>query len=172
MGLTVKKSSDGGGFDEGWHIVIISEAEYGDYNDSKYIDLRFEGYPESLKCRVWEARNQEGEEFSVSNMIRYSNPDILEEESLNGETAATLDDSPAGLKGKALQVLFYQKDNGYTEVFQKVAPAEPFDNIVDNFTEAKIEKIKASAEDYKSKRAAKAAKTVSEDSGLADQLPL
>ena len=72
MGLTVKKSSDSGGFDEGWHIVIISEAEYGDYNDSKYIDLHFEGFPDSLKCRVWEARSKEGEEFSISNMIRYS----------------------------------------------------------------------------------------------------
>ena len=171
MGLTVKKSSDVG-FEEGWQIVIISDAVYGDYNGSKYIDLFFEGYPESLKCRVWEARNQEGEEFSISNMIRYSNPDVLEEESLDGETAATLDDSPAGLKGKGLQVLFYKKDNGYTEVFQKVAPANPFENIVVKFTESRIEKIKTSAEDYQRKRAAKMAQTVSEDSGLADQLPL
>ena len=36
MGLTVKKSSDGG-FDEGWQIVIISEAEYGDYNGSSIL---------------------------------------------------------------------------------------------------------------------------------------
>ena len=48
MGLTVKKSSDVG-FEEGWQIVIISDAVYGDYNGSKYIDLFFEGYPESLK---------------------------------------------------------------------------------------------------------------------------
>ena len=158
MGLTVKKSSDVG-FEEGWQIVIISDAVYGDYNGSKYIDLFFEGYPESLKCRVWEARNQEGEEFSISNMIRYSNPDVLEEESLDGETAATLDDSPAGLKGKGLQVLFYKKDNGYTEVFQKVAPANPFENIVDKFTESRIEKIKTAAEAYKAKRDAKASET-------------
>ena len=158
MGLTVKKSSDVG-FEEGWQIVIISDAVYGDYNGSKYIDLFFEGYPESLKCRVWEARNQEGEEFSISNMIRYSNPDVLEEENLNGETAATLDDSPAGLKGKGLQVLFYKKDNGYTEVFQKTAPAAPFENIIDNFTEERILKIKTSAEAYKAKRDAKASET-------------
>jgi len=158
MGLTVKKSSEGG-FDEGWQTVVINNAVYGDYNGSKYIDLFFDGYPESLKCRVWEARNQEGEEFSISNMIRYSNPDVLEEESLDGETAATLDDSPAGLKGKGLQVLFYKKDNGYTEVFQKTAPAAPFENIIDNITEERILKIKTSAEAYKAKRDAKASET-------------
>ena len=158
MGLTVKKSSDVG-FEEGWQIVIISDAVYGDYNGSKYIDLFFEGYPESLKCRVWEARNQDGEEFSVSNMVRYSNPDILEELSTDGELSASLDDSPAGLKGKKLQVLFYKKDNGYTEIFQKVAPAVPFENIIDNITEERILKIKTSAEAYKAKRDAKASET-------------
>ena len=158
MGIVVKKSSETG-FSEGWHEVTIENAVVGDYNDSRYIDLHFEGYPESLKCRVWEARNQEGEEFSISNMVRYSNPDILEELSTDGELSASLDDSPAGLKGKKLQVLFYKKDNGYTEIFQKVAPAATFENIVDNFTEERILKIKTSAEAYKAKRDAKASET-------------
>ena len=158
MSIIVKKSSETG-FSEGWHEVVIENAVTGDYNDSRYIDLFFEGYPESLKCRVWEARNQDGEEFSVSNMVRYSNPDILEELSTDGELSASLDDSPAGLKGKKLQVLFYKKDNGYTEVFQKTAPASPFENIVDNFTEERILKIKTSAEVYKAKRDEKASQT-------------
>ena len=158
MSIIVKKSSETG-FSEGWHEVVIENAVTGDYNDSRYIDLFFEGYPESLKCRVWEARNQDGEEFSVSNMVRYSNPDILEELSTDGELSASLDDSPAGLKGKKLQVLFYKKDYGYTEVFQKTAPASPFENIVDNFTEERILKIKTSAEVYKAKRDEKASQT-------------
>ena len=162
MGIVVKKSSETG-FSEGWHEVTIENAVVGDYNDSRYIDLHFEGYPESLKCRVWEARNQEGEEFSIANMVRYSNPDILEELSTDGELSANLDDSPAGLKGKKLQVLFYKKDNGYTEVFQKVAPAAPFENIVDNITEERILKIKTAAEAYKAKRDAKASETTLED---------
>ena len=158
MSIIVKKSSETG-FSEGWHEVVIENAVTGDYNDSRYIDLFFEGYPESLKCRVWEARNQDGEEFSVSNMVRYSNPDILEELSTDGQLSANLDDSPAGLKGKKLQVLFYKKDNGYSEVFQKVAPAVPFENIIDNITEETILKIKTSAEAYKAKRDAKASET-------------
>mgnify|MGYP003155334871 CR=1 FL=1 len=157
MGIVVKKSSETG-FSEGWHEVTIENAVVGDYNDSRYIDLHFEGYPESLKCRVWEARNQEGEEFSISNMVRYSNPDILEELTTDGQLSANLDDSPAGLKGKKLQVLFYKKDNGYTEVFQKTAPAA-FENIIDNFNEERILKIKTAAEAYKAKRDAKASET-------------
>ena len=162
MSIIVKKSSETG-FSEGWHEVTIENAVMGDYNDSRYIDLFFEGYPESLKCRVWEARNQNGEEFSIANMVRYSNPDILEELSTDGELSASLDDSPAGLKGKKLQVLFYKKDNGYTEIFQKVAPAVPFENIVDSITEERILKIKTSAEAYKTKRDAKASETTLED---------
>ena len=139
--------------------LIVSKAVKGAYGESKYIDLRFETFPDNLKCRVWEARNQEGEEFSISNMVRYSNPDILEELSTDGQLSANLDDSPAGLKGKKLQALFYKKDNGYTEIFQKVAPAVPFENIIDNITEERILKIKTSAEAYKTKRDAKASET-------------
>ena len=152
MSIIVTKSSGGVGYEEGWKTVTISNATKGDWNGSKFIDLFFEGYSESLKCRVWEARNGEGEEFSVSNMVRYSNPDILEEMDNDGTTAAKLDDSPTGLKGKSLQVLFYKKANGYSEVSQKVAPATPFENIVDNFTEERIAKIKESAEKYQTNR--------------------
>ena len=151
MGLIVTKSS--GGYDEGWKTVTVSEAKKGDFNGSKYIDLFFDGYPETMKCRVWEARNKDGQEFSVANMVRYSNPTVLEEMEKDGTTAASLDDSPSGLKGKSLQVLFYKKDNGYSEISQKVAPATPFQNIVDNFTEDRINRIKVSAEEYQKRRA-------------------
>ena len=154
MSIVVTKKEGGGGYDEGWKTVTISSAQKGDYNGSKFVDLWFEGYPESLKCRVWEARSGEGEEFSISNMVRYSNPEILEELDKDGTIAASLDDSPNGLKGKSLQVLFYKKENGYSEVAQKVAPAKPFQNIVDNFDENRISRIKESAERYISKRKA------------------
>ena len=148
MAITVTKSSGGGGYTEGWKTVTITNATRGDYNGSKYVDLFFEGYPESLKCRVWEARSGEGEEFQIANMVRYSNPNVLDEMDKDGTTAASLDDSPAGLKGKSLQVFFYKKANGYSEVSQKVAPAKPFENIIDNFSEERISRIKQSAEAY------------------------
>jgi|TARA_R110000824_G_scaffold9859_5_gene43655 hypothetical protein len=151
MGIVVTKK-EGGGYDEGWKTVVVSNAVKGDFNGSKYIDLHFEGYPETVKCRVWEARNKDGEEFSVSNMVRYINPTILEEMDRDGTAAASLDDSPNGLKGKTLQVLFYKKANGYSEISQKVAPAVPFQNIVDNFDENRITRIKESAEKYQARR--------------------
>ena len=100
MAITVKEKS-GTSFGEGWKNVTISQAKRGDYNGSGFVDLWFEDYPETLKCRIWEARGQDGEEFSVSNMIRSCNPDVLEEhESEDGTKMASLDDSPASLKGK------------------------------------------------------------------------
>ena len=152
MSIVVTKKESGEGYQEGWKTVTVSKAERGDWSGSKYIDLFFESYPESLKCRVWEARNGEGEEFSVSNMVRYSNPEVLEEMDNDGTVAAKLDDSPVGLKGKSLQVLFYKKSNGYSEISQKVAPAKPFQNIVDNFDDNRIARIKESAEKYQAKR--------------------
>ena len=152
MGIVVTKSTGGGGYDEGWKTVTISEAVKGDFNGSNYIDLFFEGYPETVHCRVWEARSKDGEEFSVSNMVRYSNPTILEEMDKDGTAAANLDDSPDGLKGKSLQVLFYKKANGYSGISKNVAPALPFQNVVDNFDENRIARIKQSAETYQAKR--------------------
>ena len=151
MGIVVTKK-EGGGYDEGWKTITVSEAKRGDFNGSKFIDLFFEGYPETVHCRVWEARNKEGEEFSVTNMVRYCNPTVLEEMDKDGTAAASLDDSPAGLKGKSLQVLFYKKANGYSGISQKIAPAVPFENIVDNFNEDRIARIKQSAEAYQAKR--------------------
>ena len=92
MSIILQKSTSNN-YAEGWHNVTVSKAAKGAYGESKYIDLRFETFPDNLKCRVWEARNQEGQEFSISNMIRYSNPTILEEGEVNGDTVATVDDS-------------------------------------------------------------------------------
>ena len=175
MGIVVTKSTGGGGYDEGWKTVTISEAVKGNYNESKYIDLFFEEYSETIKCRVWEARNKDGEEFSVTNMVRYSDPEILEEMDKDGTAAASLDDSPTGLKGKSLQVLFYKKANGYSEISQKVAPAKPFQNIVDNFDENRITRIKQSAEKYQARRneanGITAGTQPSESSAIDDDMP-
>ena len=173
MGIVVTKK-ESGGYDEGWKTVTISSAEKGDFNGSKFIDLRFEGYPETVKCRVWEARNKDGEEFSVSNMVRYINPTVLEEMDKDGTAAASLDDSPAGLQGKSLQVLFYKKANGYSEISQKVAPATPFENIVDKFDDNRITRIKESAEKYQARRNEAngvVAETTETTEGKSDDIP-
>ena len=86
-------------------------------------------------------------------MIRSANPTILEEgTSDDGKKTISVDDTPDGLKGKKLQVLFYKNANGYAEVSQKVAPAVPFENVVDKYTEDRIENIKQAAEKYVASR--------------------
>ena len=147
MAITLKESS-GGSYPEGWQSVTVSKAEKGDYNGSLYYDLWFESYPDNLKCRVWEAKNQDGEEFSIANMFRYSNPEILEENESDGKKSISIDDSPMALVGKKLQAFFYKNANGYTEVSQKVVPASAFQNAIDNITDDAIERIKQSAERY------------------------
>ena len=139
MAITLNESS-GGNYTEGWHDVTVSKAEKGDYNGSLFYDLWFENHPENLKCRVWEAKNKDGEEFSIANLFRYSNPEILEEnESESGKKSIRIDDSPMALAGKKFQVLFYKNGNGYTEVAQKVVPHAPFENAIDNFSVDRIE---------------------------------
>ena len=93
MAITIKESS-GTSFAEGWNEVEVRTAKSGDFNGSKFIDLWFTDYPDSLKCRIWEARNKDGEEFSVSNMIRYSNPNIMSHSAgENGTLSAEVDDT-------------------------------------------------------------------------------
>ena len=140
MAITLKESS-GGSYPEGWQSVTVSKAEKGDYNGTLY-------YPDNLKCRVWETKNKDGEEFSISNLFRYSNPEILEENEADGKKSIKIDDSPMALQGKNLQVLFYKNGNGYTEIAQKVVPASPFQNTIDNITTEKIDGMKQSAERY------------------------
>ena len=147
MAITLKESN-GGSYPEGWQSVTVSKAEKGDYNGTLYYDLWFDSYPDNLKCRVWETKNKDGEEFSIANLFRYSNPEILEENEADGKKTIKIDDSPMALQGKNLQVLFYKNGNGYTEVAQKVVPASPFQNTIDNITSEKIDGMKQSAERY------------------------
>ena len=140
-------------YPNGWKTVTIAKSETGNYNGTKYYDLWFDGLPDNLNCRVWEARNKDGEEFSVANMIRYINPDILEEmEGNNGKAVIKVEDSPTSLVGKTLQIYLYKNDEGYTRVSQKVVPATPFQNPINNITEDTIDALKASTEKWENSR--------------------
>jgi len=137
----------------GWRESKIIKAKTGDYNGSKFYDLWFEGLPENMNCRVWEARNKDGEEFSVANMIRYSNPDIIEEmEGSNGSNVVKVDDSPSSLVGKELLIYIFRNEEGYGRISQKVVPAKPFKNMINDITEDTIEALKASTEKWENSK--------------------
>ena len=103
--------------------------------------------------------------------IKSLSKSLLDEMDKDGTTAASLDDSSTGLKGKSLQVLFYKKANGYSEVAQKVAPAKPFQNIVDNFDENRIARIKEAAERYMNNRKKMANGTSTDSDTKSDEIP-
>ena len=150
-------------FPEGWQSVTINKAETGDYNGTKYYDLRFEGYPETLKCRVWETKNKEGQEFMISNLIRYTDPEIVEELDSTDGTRGSVNDAPSSLTGKTLQVYMYKNDDGYTEISPKVVPSAPFKNIIDDITDSKIVNLKSATERWVSNRKPK--------NGAGDNIP-
>ena len=53
-------SGTGADFSIGWKELVIKKAAYGDYNGNRYLDVWFEGYPDNLNCRVYEAINMAG----------------------------------------------------------------------------------------------------------------
>ena len=50
--LTLPRKGSGN-WSEGWHTLTISKAEYGEWTGTKFIDVWFDGYPESLNMRIY-----------------------------------------------------------------------------------------------------------------------
>jgi len=142
-----------GGFDKtpGWKTVKISGAEYGTYSgddgDSKFLQIKFEGYPDNLDMRIYETIGSDGEEFAIGQIFRFANAgltDVLEGQ--NGEKIVKLDDDPKHLVGQHINVLFYQ-DGDYARIFKQAAPT-PFSNDVETFTDNDVTYWQNKAEKY------------------------
>ena len=144
--LTVKKGG-GGSWKDGWNSLTISNAAYGEYNGSKYLDIWFDGLPESLNMRVYEAKNSEGEEFAVGQVFRFANAGIVEGlEGPDGNTIIKFSDNADNLKASTLNVLIY-KDGQYSRICKQPAPTV-FDNAADSFSEDDVKFWKQKAEAY------------------------
>ena len=105
--ITIKKGS-GSKFSPGWHSVEIVKAVYGDYNGTKYIDCYFKDYPDSLNLRIYAKEGKNGEEFAIGRLFRFANAGISEVlNGANGESVVKIDDSPASLIGKNINIFFY-----------------------------------------------------------------
>ena len=144
--LTVK-TGGGSSFSTGWHTKLISKAEYGDYNGTKYLDVYFDEFPESLNMRVYEKKNTEGEEFAIGNFFRFSNAGITSAlEGANNTKVIKLDDSVEALIGKNVNV-YVHKDGKYSRVLNQCAPTE-FENVVENFSADDVQYWKDRAEKY------------------------
>ena len=144
--LTIKKGG-GGSFHQGWNTATISRAEYGTYNGTRFIDVWFDGFPESLNMRVYEQKNKEGEEFAIGQLFRFANAGIVEGlEGPDGNVVVKLSDEPENLKGSALNIYLY-KDGEYSRVLKQTAPTV-FENSVDSFSENDVIFWRGKAEQY------------------------
>ena len=145
--LTVRKTT-GVTFDEGWHEVVMSKAVPGKYDGAdgtKYLDVFFDGFPETLKLRVHEKFNKESkEEFAILNLFRFSNSGIKEVlEGTDGNMTIGIEDEPENLIGNKVNVFFYKNKEGYTNVSEIIAPSI-FKNDLEEFDEAGVERMKTS----------------------------
>ena len=80
---TMEQNTGTGLFNAGWHELTVSSAAYDTYKapDGKvkrYVELHFEGYPENMHLRIYEAVNREtGVEFKIANLFRYACAGII-----------------------------------------------------------------------------------------------
>ena len=153
--LSVKEGVD---LPTGWNTMTISNATDGEYNGTRFIDLHFQGLPDTVKCRVWSAKNAEtGEDFGIGNLFYYANAGLT----VDGEEV-TIDDNVRHLKGKMINVLFYTNDNGYTDAAQRVVPI-----VREGFSESYVAKLKVKAEAWVANRTNGTNGTASSTNGTA-----
>ena len=149
--MTVKKGSSSGDFSPGWHKVSIKSANYGSLeNETKYIDVFFNDYPDNFNLRMYAKTNKEGEEFAIANLFRYCNAgitEVVEAGQTEGEVVVKIDDTASNLVGKEMWIYLYKNPDGYSRVLQRVAPVE-FEGELDTFTESDINYWKGRAEQY------------------------
>ena len=145
--LTIKSGGTGTDYMTGWHELLVSKAEYGEWNGSKCIDVYFDGYPENFNMRVYAKTGTDGEEFAIGQVYRFANAGISSAlEGQDGTKIVKMDDSEEALTGKKVNVYFY-KDGKYSRALGKIAPTE-FQNVVEQFNQDDIGYWKEKAEAY------------------------
>ena len=142
--LTIKSGSTGTDYNTGWHELLVSKAEYGEWNGSKCIDVYFDGYPENFNMRVYAKTGTDGEEFAIGQLYRFANAGITSGlEGPDGTKVIKMDDSAEALIGKKMNVYFY-KDGKYSRILSKTAPY-PFENAVESFNSSDVDYWKGRA---------------------------
>ena len=154
---TMSASTGGSKFDEGWHEVVISKAEYGNYEsdvpgaDKKYVDIWFEDYPDNMNLRAYEVFNKAtNEEFKVANIFKYANAGIVGVlKDPNGKhPLIQFDDEAKGLIGKTINIYVYKENksgNKYSRVFDSIAPIVQEGEHL-SFKTTDVDSIKSGAE--------------------------
>jgi hypothetical protein len=134
--MTVNKGGGGASYGEGWKTLTISRAAYGVFNDAKYLDIWFEGYPENFNARIY-AKVSNGEEWAIGQVFRFANAGITGGlEGTDGKMVIKMDDSPIQLQGKQVNAYLY-KDGKYSRILKQFAPTT-FTNVAETFSEEDV----------------------------------
>ena len=147
MARTLKVKKGGGNdFTPGWKQVMISKATYGDFNGTQFLDMWFDGYPDTFNARIYATSDSNGEEFAIGQVFRFANAGITSALEGPEEMVIKMDDNPELLTGKSINAYFYA-DGKYTRVLKQFAPTV-FSNQVETFQEKDVAYWKSSAEKY------------------------
>ena len=123
---TMTMSSGKSLFSTGWHEVTISKAAYGTWNESQYVEMHFEDYPDNFNFRIYSANNKEtGEEFNLARLFRLANAGIISvlKDPTGSNPVVQYDDEAEGLVGKKINIYLYKKDGEkWTTIHNRIAP--------------------------------------------------
>jgi hypothetical protein len=148
---TITIGEVGSNYEAGWHELTIRTAKYGKHDESPYIDVWFEDYPDNFNMRTWAKTSDNGEEWCVARLFRFANAGIVEALDEGGQKRATLNDDAEQLIGKKINILFFKELNEtdgkeYGRAYLVPAPTV-FTNVVETFTEANVASLKKAAVD-------------------------
>ena len=157
---TMAKNTGTGQYNAGWHELTISKATDGKWGDKRTIDLNFEGYPDNMSHRVFEASNKTtGEEFKIANLFRFACAGIISV--LNDPTGKNpviqYDDEVSNLVGTRVNVLFVKEASTtdgkeYSRTFDLVPVAQETEHIT--WTDDDVARLKKNVEKQHAKRTA------------------
>ena len=155
---TMSASVGGSKYEEGWHTVIISKAEFGVYESDvpdtagkRYLDIWFEDYSKNSNLRAYEVFNKTTkEEFKVANIFKYANAGIIGvlQDPTGKHPVIQYDDEPKGLVGKAVNIYMYKENKtgeNYSRIFDSIAPVVQ-EGEHQSFTTTDVDSIKASVQ--------------------------
>ena len=144
--LTIKKGGPSP-YSEGWHTAKITSAEYGEWNDTKYIDVYFDGYSDKMNLRCYAKENADGEEFAIGKLFRFANAGITDAlDDGSGNMVIKMNDDAEELVGKHVNIFLY-RDGEWCKVLKEIAPI-PFKNVVEEFTDKDVDFWKGRALQY------------------------
>ena len=129
MAIKTMSASSGGGskYSEGWHEATITKAEYGEWNDKKFLEMWFDGYGEYQTMRVYEMFSKDdNQEFAIARVFKHAQAGIMSvlDDPTGKRPIIQYDDEAQNLVGKTVEIYLHpdHKNPKYNRIFSDCAP--------------------------------------------------